>query len=171
MYHGLTQAFNMNSSNYLIESYLRLTKTVMILQDKLNKEGAANSTQLPLSEDEIYRIAQIAIQLLETSSDVIIKQICVEIIAVILNLGDIEMLEQILRGSNQDEDFYCFLFNQLNTKKLCIHPFNSSKLRKKISNTSSYDHISHHSEFERIINFNHNALDGFIGNQIEYEQY
>lgn len=171
MYHGLTQAFNMNSSNYLIESHLRLTKTVMILQDKIRKEGISESTKLPLSEDEIYRIAQIVIKLLQTSSDIKIKQVCIEILAVILNQGDIEMLEQILKGRNQDEDFYCFLFDLLNTKKLCISPFNSAKMLKKISNAASYEHIGHHSEFERIINFNHNVLDGFIGNQVEYEQY
>ena len=49
--------------------------------------------------------------------------------------------------------------------------YNSSKMRKRISTSQSYEHIVHHSEFERLINFNHNALDSFTGNYTEYEQY
>jgi len=171
MYHGLNQAFNLGTPNYLVISYLRLTKTVMILQDKVKKQGKYQEGKLPLTEDEIYKIAQISIKLIEISADIHIKQVCVELIAVILNLGDIEMLEMIKKGQNMDEDFYCFLFNELNSVKISAGPFNSSKMRKKISNTPSHDHISHHTEFERIINFNHNALDSFVGNNTEFEQY
>lgn len=171
MNHGLSQAFNMGSTNYIVESYLRLTKTVMILQDKAKKDGQYEEGSLPLTEDDIFKVAKIVIRLIETSTDIQIKQVCIEIIAVILNLGDIEMLEQIKKGQNLDEDFYCFLFNELNSTKMMVTPFNSSKIRKKISHTPSYEHIVHHSEFERIINFNHNALESFVGNTTEYQQY
>ena len=169
--HGLTQAFTMGCVNYLVESYLRFTKTVMILQDKVKKEGSYEDGSLPLSDDEMFKIAKIVIKIIETSSDLKIKQVCVEIIAVILNQGDIEMLEQLKKGDNLDEDFYCFLFNEINSTKTMIAPFNSSKMRKKISSSASFEHITHHAEFERIINFNHNALDSFMGNMTEYDQY
>lgn len=52
-----------------------------------------------------------------------------------------------------------------------ISPFNASKMRKKISNAQSYEHIVHHAEFERLINFNHSAFESFTGNSTEYEQY
>ena len=169
--HGLDQVFNTNWTNYLIEGYLKLTKTVMILQDKIKKEKQYEDGSLPLTDEDLFRIAQIVINLIETTWDIHIKQVWIEIIAVILNSGDIEMLEQIKKGSNYDEDFYWFLFNELNSTKSMIWPFNSSKMRKKISASQSYEHIVHHTEFERLINFNHNALESFTGNSTEYEQY
>ena len=121
--HGLDQVFNMSWTNYLIESYLRLTKTVMILQDKIKKEKHCEDGSLPLTDEEIFRISQIVIMLIETTWDIHIKQVWIEIIAVVLNSGDIEMLEQIKKGSNYDEDFYWFLFNELNSIKSIISSY------------------------------------------------
>lgn len=57
----------MSTTNYLIEGYLRLTKTVMILQDKFKKEKQIDDSSLPLSDDDLYRIAQIVVSLIETT--------------------------------------------------------------------------------------------------------
>ena len=81
------------------------------------------------------------------------------------------MLEQIKKKRNLDEDFYCFLFDELNMTKFMAKPFNSSKIRKRISFEHSHEHITHHSEFERIINFNNNALDSYILTKSEYQEY
>ena len=148
-----------------------MAKTVMILQDKIKKEGDFEPNILPLSDNEIYRIAETVLTLIEKSSDINIKQVCVEIIAVILNCGDIEMLEQIKKGRNFDEDFYCFLLNELNSTKLMVKPFNFQKLRKRISHEETFEHMTHHSEFERIINFNNNAMDSFSFGKAEFLQY
>lgn len=57
----------------------------MILQDKSKKDGSFDQSSFPLSDDEIYKIAEIVIKLIENSTDIAIKQVCIEIIAVILN--------------------------------------------------------------------------------------
>ena len=57
----------------------------MILQDKSKKDGSFDQSSFPLSDDEIYKIAEIVIKLIETSTDIAIKQVCIEILAVILN--------------------------------------------------------------------------------------
>lgn len=169
--HGLMNAFDHTMHSYLLNSYLKLAKTVLILQDKVKKDGQFDSNSLPLSEAEIYNIVKIVIKLLKTTTNIHLKQSCIEIVATVLNLGDIETLENILKGSNYDEDFYCFLIDQLNSSKSMVAPFNASKMRRKISGQNSYEHITHNVEFERVINFNQNALDSFIGSAKEFELF
>ena len=167
--HGLLEVLEHFNHAYLVNNYLKLAKTVLILQDKVKKDGRIEN--LPLTENEIYNITKIVVQLLQKTNNIHLKQTCVEIIATVLNLGDIETLEKLLKSSNYDEDFYCFLLDELNNTKAQISPFNSSKMRKKISSQPSYEHIIHNTEFERLINFNHNSLDSFVGNSKDYELF
>ena len=42
---------------------------------------------------------------------------------------------------------------------------------KKILSQPSNEHIIHNIEFVRVINFNHNVLDSFVGTSKEYELF
>ena len=109
------QAFDHTNHAYLVKNYLRLAKTVLILQDKVKKDDKINC--LLLTKNEIYDIIKTVVQLLQKTNNVNLKQVCIEIIVTVLNLGDIEALGKLLKDSNYDEDLYCFLLNELNNTK------------------------------------------------------
>ena len=81
------------SNLYLLENVLTLAKTVMILEHDL----MGVKTSWIFTGDEILTIAKKVFEVWETVADVSIKVKCVEIVAVMLYRGEIEMLELITK--------------------------------------------------------------------------
>lgn len=56
-----------------------------------------------------------------------------EVLAVLLYRGEIELLEQLFKKQNPDIDFFVFLINEINGLSTLIPPYNLSKIQKRLA--------------------------------------
>ncbi len=85
-----------------------------------------------LSREELVSITKKVFSIWKDTDNTSIKRKCGEITGVLIYRGEIEMLEDICKQSNQDIDFYIFMVNELNNVHHKIPPLNSHKISKRL---------------------------------------